>query len=277
MNYKCVIADLDGTLLHSDKSISSYTIEILEKLVASGVYFVTSTGRAFNSVPDEVKRIKGIKYHITSNGVVIRDGNSGEITDASFMSKSSVEGLLELARTEGFVAECFVGGQPYISKADFLSDKLCYCNPNRFNYVKKTRIAVDDIYEFGRSHIDTMECVNLTMPPERMTEIWERIASEYKDVYITTSECDLLEISSINSGKDVGIKKVCELLDISPEEIVAFGDNNNDLEMLKLVGLGISMGNSTKKCIEASDKCVLSNDEDGVAKEIEQLFSLHKV
>ena len=61
MDYKCVIADLDGTLLHTDKSLSAVTKETIENLISSGVDFVPATGRSYNSIPDYVKSIKGLR------------------------------------------------------------------------------------------------------------------------------------------------------------------------------------------------------------------------
>lgn len=274
MDYKCVIADLDGTLLHTDKSLSAVTKETIENLISSGMDFVPATGRSYNSIPDYVKSIKGLHYIISSNGVVIHDVPSGKAIDVEYVPESFVPELLglldELDRSgvcsrEEVVIECFREGQAYIGAADYDNDDLCHGNTNRLNYVRATRKKVPDMRVFALEHRSTLECVNLTIRPELMSRVRPILEARFADLYFTDSETDLLEISSGNSGKHVGITKLCKILSINPEEIIAFGDNNNDIEMLRIAGLGVAMGNATEQCKAVANLVTLTNDEDGVA------------
>ena len=72
-NFKCVFTDLDKTLLASGSILTDYTKETIGMLISKGIYFVPSSGRAFNSFPKELLKMEGLKYAATSNGVSVNE------------------------------------------------------------------------------------------------------------------------------------------------------------------------------------------------------------
>ena len=89
---------------------------------------------------------------------------------------------------------------------------------------------------------------------------------------MTTSVKQLLEITHKDGGKASGMRFLLERLGIEAGQLLAFGDGDNDKELLKMAGLGIAVENAVPGCKEAADEITLSNDDDGVAVVLEQLL-----
>lgn len=273
IKYKCIISDIDGTLLRSDKTLSEETRSVLETLMEQGIHFVPATGRAIQSLPDPILSLRGLRYVVTSNGVAVFDVENRQTVCQVYLPSDFVVELLKFLKNESIIYECFIDGRPYIGQTDYDSWGIRGGNPKRKQYITATRTPVNDIQAYILENKDRMDCIDLTLDPDVRDRVIDAIKRNLPEVYITTSDNDLIEISHRDSGKHIGIARICELFDISPDEIIAFGDNDNDIEMLKTAGLGIAVANSSSACLSASDEITLSNDEDGVAVMLKKLNS----
>ena len=98
---------------------------------------------------------------------------------------------------------------------------------------------------------------------------WRKeVESQIPDVYVTTSVPRLLEIADAKAGKAGALQWILERERLSAKSVMAFGDGDNDAEMLALAGYGFAMGNATEACRKAAAAVVESNEEDGVGKTI---------
>ena len=102
--------------------------------------------------------------------------------------------------------------------------------------------------------------------------VWALLEKEVPDIYITSSIVQLIEISSSHSGKHNGVRFIADQLGLSMEEVAAFGDADNDADMLKEAGVGIAVGNASGLAMEAADMVVPHHDRDGVAAGIYRLL-----
>ncbi len=271
--YKCIVADLDGTLLRSDKSLSEKTKAVIEKLEESGIDFVPATGRSFHSMPEELLQLKNVNYAITSNGVSIYNVKSRTAIFTSCLPAEFVSGIIELFKNT-VIFECYVNGKTHINAKD-LENKLLYTgNPVRLEYLRQTRQPVDNIIQFMQANLNHIEGIDISVEPGRKEEVLRLIRKKLPEVYITTSELNLLEISNACCGKHRGLERLCGMLNISPKKVIAFGDNSNDIEMLKAAGLGLAVANATEECKKAAASCIQSNDEDGVARAILEILGI---
>ena len=107
-----------------------------------------------------------------------------------------------------------------------------------------------------------------------MAELWPFLQSGIPDLYITSSVHQLLELSHRDAGKHSGVRFVADLLGISPSEIAAFGDGDNDADMLSFVGCGIAVENASPSCLAAADFVTAHHREDGVAHGIYNILKL---
>lgn len=273
MKYKCVISDMDRTLLHSDGKISEYTKTTLEKLISGGIMFVPASGRALNSLPQDLYDINGIKYAITSNGVSVDDLIRKESLGSLNITPKAISDLFDFLKDEKIMYECFINGQGYTSK-DYYENPMIFGGASyKTEYVRRTRIPVENIMAFMKENINKIQCVDVLLSSSDRERILESIRENIKELYVTSGENFLIEIMHKDCGKHRGMQRFCKMMEIRSEEIVAFGDGRNDMELLRDAGLGIAVANAAEITKNNADIVLCeTNDEDAVAKQLEKLF-----
>lgn len=272
MRYKCVVSDLDLTLLGPGSTLSEGTLKAINGLIAMGVHFVPASGRAFYSFPQNLLEIKGIQYAITSNGASIYEISSQTKLYETLLPAQVPEILFELLKDYPVTYEAFVDSVAYTEHTYYKDPQSFGVNQDTIAYVKATRHPVEDICQFTLEHKEALDCVDVIVPPERKLEVLELLRDNLAQAYITTSAPHLIELSSQDSGKHIGLKRLTELLNITMEEVVAFGDGDNDSEMLREAGLGICVKNASRACKEVADLETDYHHLDGVAKGIYRIF-----
>ena len=116
--------------------------------------------------------------------------------------------------------------------------------------------------------------INFMGDEDKLDRFYEENKEALEKDYMTMrNESYALEVLKKSSGKSNGLKKLCEYLDIDLENVAYFGDGSNDIESIKIAGLGIAMANASKEIKEAADYVTSSNDEGGVAEFLEKLFN----
>lgn len=273
MKYTCVAADLDGTLLDSGKKVSDKTKRVLASLAAAGIPFIPATGRPFYAIGNDVLTLPGVRYAVVSNGVAVYDVAAQKPVYALYLPAAFVPSLLEAMKGENVAYECMYAGRAYIAAEVYA--QLAQRHPDEAvaRYFRNTRTPVEDLETFMRTHAQHLEAVDLRLDPQQQDLLRARIQAECPPVYITASEPGRLEISHTGSGKHRGVEKACAFLGASLAGLVAFGDNDNDTEMLTHAALGIAVANATPLCKAAAGRICLSNEEDGVAQALMQIFS----
>lgn len=275
-NFKCVFTDLDKTLLAAGSVLSEYTKETISLLISEGIDFVPSSGRAFNSLPKDLLKIPGLKYAVTSNGVSVIDTKTGIPASTMCIPEKELKQIVEIAIARKTCTEIFVNGQGYCTREYWNEPAIAGKNiSDRKDYVQATRIPLDDYDTFVRENIANAEAYDIIADPEIASGIKEELKEKFPGVYITHSENFLVEISNLESGKHKGMERCCRLLEIQPEQCIAFGDASNDMEMLQAAGLGIAVANASKECKAAADYVSeFTNNQDAVARELRKIFSL---
>ncbi|MDP4089537.1 MAG: HAD-IIB family hydrolase, partial [Bacillota bacterium] len=107
--------------------------------------------------------------------------------------------------------------------------------------------------------------------PGRIQELYGKVTGDkLNDLNIYPSKPTYLEIMPKEASKTSAIEFLCRRFDLQSTEIIAVGDNYNDVDMIKFAGLGVAMGNAPDPVKQSADAVTLSNDEDGVAVVIEK-------
>ena len=275
MSIQCIALDLDRTTLDSAGHLSAGNRQALEAVIAKGVHVVIASGRAFTTLPAEILAVRGIEYAITSNGAAVYHVPSGRCLHRYLLAPESVERILELTREEPISYEGFIEGRAYAA-ADYVRDPVRFgATPAAVDYVQRTRHLEEDIVGFLRAHIHELDSVDLVVRTEAdKNRLWRLLQEAVPDVYITSSVQQLLEISHRNAGKHSGLRFVLERLGLPREAAAAFGDADNDADLLTYAGCGIAMANASPACLAAADYVTRSNDDDGVAWGIREILHL---
>lgn len=275
MNIQCIALDLDRTTLDAGGHLSPGNRQALERAIASGVHIVIASGRAFATLPKDVVSIPGLEYAITSNGAAVYHIPTGTCLRRCLLRPRSVEAILRLTAAEPVAYEAFVDGKAY-GDADYIRDPVKYgASPRAVEYVRSTRHLEEDITGFIRSHIEELDSMDVIVRDGAMKERLSAILREnVPDIYLTSSVPQLIELSHRDAGKHAGVRFLTELLGLSPSAVAAFGDGDNDADMLACVGCGIAVANASPACLAAADRITGRHDEDGVAQGIYDILDL---
>ena len=268
---RCIALDLDGTTLNSKGQLSERNRKAIERALEHHIQVIIASGRPLASLPEEVARIPGIRYAVTSNGAAVCDLDSGKTLKEYQLTGKSVEEILALTSGMDVAYEVLKGGIPY-AESSYVEDPVRYgASAMAVPYIQRTRRPVEDIQGFIRAHRDELDCMDVVIR-EGKEELWKRIESEVADVYVTSSVPQLLEISYKEAGKAAAVGFLLDRLDLGWQNLAAFGDGDNDRELLKAAGIGIAVANAVPGCRKDADKVTCSNDEDGVGIELERML-----
>lgn len=267
---RLVALDLDDTTLCSDGSLADTTREAIFAAISVGIEVVVASGRAFNSLPKTVTEIPGIRYAITSNGAAAVKNPSGERIVSLVLKPDTVREIIDVFGEE--LLECFIDGQAYCD-ARYMREPVRFgCSEAYVEYVKTTRLPVDDMLCFIGENALRIDSIDVLCTDARhRAELWDKAAG-IGEAYVTSSSHRLIEIADAGAGKGATLKKLCAQLGIPPEKTAAFGNGDNDADMLKLAGLGVAVKNATAGCIAAADMVCASNDECGVAEILNKIM-----
>ena len=267
---KMIGLDLDGTLLTDKKELTVRTREVLAKAIRIGIVVLVATGRPWMGVPEELREFPGMNYALTSNGARIIDTRTGNVIEEHLLSVKSAKKALEICRKYDTLQEVYFDGQGYAPAEKMEFVERYHKNPNMWEYMRKTRIPVDDIFELvdrENRGLDKTQALFADMSERKRA--WEELA-RHEDLELVGSLRYNIEVNAAGVNKGTGLVNLGSRLGIKREEIMALGDGDNDTVMLKEVGFGVAMANGEPQVKEAADYITLSNEEDGVAQAIER-------
>ena len=269
MGIGLIALDLDGTTLSGDKSLSSKNLHAITGAIASGMEIVPVTGRGFDSLPECVTSIEGIRYYINSNGANIYDASIGGRIYESFVDAAAVEELMREVKERGYMFESFVGGYAYIGRDWYDDMKENGCDYRGVEYALKTRTPVDDLFAFTLENKERIENINVFFPTKEEKESFFPILSGIKNAEITSSYWSNYEMGPLGASKGAALRFLMDRLGLGKEEVMAIGDSPNDISMLNEAGVAVAVENAEPHVKAAADIIVSPNDEDGVAEAIE--------
>ena len=269
----CIALDLDGTTLTPPGRLSRKPREAIEKALEAGIQVVAASGRSLDSLPEDILAISGIQYGITSNGAAVYRLSDRKCLKQCKLTKESVREILKYTEGQETAFEAFIEGKPYAQK-EYVEDPVRFGATQRaIPYIQSTREPIEDMTKFIYDHQEILDCLDIVVKSEeKKRKLWKTLQENVKDVYITSSVIQLLEISHRDSGKEAGIRFLLEYLGLKREGLAAFGDGDNDREMISYARVGVAMGNASPECKKAADWIAPSNEEDGVAWGIEKLL-----
>lgn len=275
MNIRCIALDLDQTTLDGQGRLSPGNRAALEYAIARGVHIVIASGRAFATLPADILAVPGIEYAITSNGAAVYHLPTGRCLHRCTLTPQSVAQVLALTKDLPLAYEAFVDGQAY-AQADYVRCPEQYgAVGHASTYVQQTRQPVEDFPAFIREHLDELDSLDLVSGDSSLqSRLRQDLACQVNDLYITTSAPQLLELSNQQCGKHAGVRFVARLLSLPPDQIAAFGDGDNDADMLSFVGQGIAVANATPACLAAARHVTLDHQHDGVAYGIRSILGI---
>lgn len=255
-NIKMIFLDIDGTLYNSKKQVTEYTKNILNTVAKEGIYVVLCSGRQCLEVCEISKSIGISKYVITCNGAFAYDYENDIDIFKSIMRKDDIKEIWKCCEKERM--HLFLEGRKerYIN---FEVKPHKYIKRNRIDEIQDKEIlqvVIDNLKDEGIKNVKALLMNN--------EHIWP---ANYGPSYCGDY---FFDINNKNTDKGIGIKELIKYLGIKKEDTIGFGDGVNDYAMFRECGTGVAMGNAKEELKRVADYVTLTNNEDGVAKFIEE-------
>ena len=277
MEYKLIAMDLDGTTLLSDGCrMSERVCKAVAEAHRRGATIVIVTGRLFPMLPPSVR--KGTEWGqvcVLGNGGEVRDLKTGTVLAERYMSGSKLLPVVELARRLELPVEVFSPEKIYLTQKSW--DEVMalnnYLDYHRNYTLKELGNVVPSLEKICMTAEGTFIKGVLPLVPSHAEEKVNRVLTKLSLSFAWTGS-HTVEISSPETTKATGIMWVCRQLNIDLKQVMAIGDDGNDIPLLKAAGLGVAMGTAHQEVKDAADVVTASNEEDGVALAIEK-YVLH--
>ena len=267
---KMIGLDLDGTLLNTKKELTEYSRDILRRALDKGIIVLVATGRPYTGIPEELRNFQGIRYALTSNGARVLDTEKGGLLIEELLPIEDAVRALKVLQKYDTMPEIYFDGQGYADEVKMEQIHKYHHNPHMWEYVRKSRVIVPDIMELAKQRAEDMDKVQgLFADMNEREQAWQELMRDEKLELVGSLKYNI-EINAAGVNKGKSLVKLGELLGIRREEIMACGDGDNDVTMLREVGFSVAMGNAEETVKQAADYITETNDEDGAAKAIER-------
>ena len=269
---KMAVFDMDGTLLLKDKTLSVKSIEAIKYLLSKNVKVIIATGRPNTLLKEYVNKLNINEFSVTCNGSVIYNHKNSEFLYNDTINKATTKNI------ESYLLD---------NNIDFLAYEKDYVvshnsGPRHLFYTDRNKtLPIEDQAQFYtfediKKPIDELS-INKILVVEQNKEKYAKTVeflNKFDNLYVTQSKEDFIDVGPTGNSKGNALDILCKYYNIDKSEVIAFGDQMNDVSMLKFAGIGVAMGNAKQAVKDASDQVTLSNEEDGVFHKISEIYNL---
>lgn len=267
MAYKLIAMDLDGTLLNDQKVITEKTKAALMAAQNKGIRLALASARPSPGLFRErdaldMQNFNGIL--MSYNGGRIVDAETGKVLFETSMDLQETKQVLRQLEKLPVTPILDDGAKFYVTDKDgYKVDYECRNN----NMICSGVGNLADFLTFAPIKI------LMSVQPEELPIVQKQIAAFLPEsLTVVQTAAFYLEIIPKVINKGQGIRDICKVLGMEPAEVIAFGDAENDIPMLRAAGMGVAMGNAQETVKAAADMVTLSNNDDGIAAALEKLL-----
>lgn len=266
MAIKLLVADLDGTVVPKSQIISERNLAAIRAAEAKGVKVTFATGRMHASA-EAFARLAQISLPIiTCNGALVKSC-AGEVVFENIIDAKIVKEVINFCLAKQWHIQWYVGGELYVYKKH---------NGLFTGYDDAEKIEIHEASgDLDRYTQKVIQLVVLNRDG-KIKQISQTLQKNFSDSLFTPqTSAFCVDVVAKGMHKAVGIDILAKKYGILPEEVMAIGDSENDMDMIRYAGLGVAMGNAFDSVKKAADYITLSCEEDGFAAAVEK-FILNK-
>ena len=260
---RLAVFDIDRTLIPAKVGqIARETGDAIRTLQGKGIRTAIASGRMMHLLPEDLLEM-GFDYYILSNGAYVAD-RTGNVICQETMDPELPEMLLGEMRRRGLAIDVrYVGGavqgNPDLDVREAMKEFWAKQGV-KFKPPKNFRWHVQP--PEGQAPISFGACIPEELQPE--------LAAMFPQLdFLPVFEGPMCDVNPKGVSKATGIRRICDLEGISMEQVIAFGDDRNDLEMIGAAGIGVAMGNGIQAVRDVADYVTVSCEELGVVKALE--------
>ena len=270
--FDLVILDLDGTILNPYEAIGIHQTvkQTIANVQAAGIPVTIGTGRTLDMVRPYAAQLNVTQPVVTTQGAVIADPVSGQVLAETVLPLAAARAVAEWVDDTQRVTVFYIRG------ADGKS--TIYQNRNGLDKPNQTLELYDHI--FGAPRVVQPRFAALLAAPDAHTPVKFMTVNDPEheeniepalqqqfgnDLYITRTHPILVEGTALGISKGDGVRKLCKIMGIDPQRVLAIGDADNDISMLEVAGVGVAMGNGSAGTKAVADWIAPTIAEDGAA------------
>ena len=274
--YRMIAFDLDGTLLSADGTISTRTVTALRRAAAAGYLVSIATGRNFTESRVIVKRIGDLRDCVFVGGAMVIDASSEKTLHRTVMHSELAADICRLFESLGHAAlalqDTCETGLDYLITGD-----IPIATGTR-NWLRTLKMEVKYLPSLATyNHRHTLR-VGICGTAEQAATVMPVLQRHFGDrtmmhsLHVPGMDCEVLEVFDPAVNKWEGVQFIARRHHIEPRQIIALGDDHNDIPMIKHSGLGIAMSNARPGLKAVAKRIIGRNTEDGVAVFLDQLL-----
>lgn len=270
--YKMVVMDMDYTLLNKEKEVSIRNKEALKKAMEKGVHLVVATGRIYVSAKFYARLLNISTPIIASNGAIIKEGYTNKTIFKSVLLDEVALEMIRLCRKSGLFCHLFSDNTVFTEKIINISSRYNEWNKSLEDEDKINIKVVDRLEDAVKKAGNRLfKAVVVDNNEDKIRDIRNGMLSTGL-VSVSQSLKDNLEVMNKGINKGNAIRILCKLYGIDKDDVIAIGDNENDISMIEYAGMGIAMGNASESLKERADYITGDYLDDGVAQAIEKFI-----
>jgi len=257
--YKAVFSDIDGTLLNSQHQITPKTEEAIENILKQGIPFIPVSARPPYAITPYTEQLGAQHGMICYSGALILDKNLTALYSVILAPQ-------DLQKLNALLADFAHLSISYYAGLDW------FCNDVNNNWIKQESEITGLSTKFLQGNLTDVHKILVMGSAEEIQRVEPVLKQALPHLSIQRSKDEYLEITNSAATKAKAIQFMAQHLGISAEQVIAFGDNFNDLDMLQYAGLSVAMGNAPDAIKQVAKEVTATNNEDGIALVLNRVF-----
>lgn len=254
-NIKCIILDIDGTLINSKNKVTKFTRNVIKNIVKNDIMVILASGRSTQYVVETSQKCSSSKIIISNNGSIIYDYKNNKYLYINKFTKNKLKQIWNI---------CLKYNIDSIYNANDIRYRKYICLDKSFN--EKNDLVIENYEEIeknihqvvllGKKDTDFKLCLNKI---KKIDLIINNSAKGSNGISFADVNCN-------DVSKGTAIKKICKLFKIKKQEILCIGDSINDIELFENCGVKVAMKNSVEELKSKADYITeYTNEENGAA------------
>jgi len=263
--FDLISLDLDLTLLDANHAISPRNKAAVQRCAALGATVVITSGRMYRCTMPYVRELGLDAPVISYNGAFVKHESADRVLLHEHLAVETAQELVDYCRVAGLNLNYYLDDNLYLDHLTSWAEL----------YHERTGAPLHPVGDLRQFADRAPTKALIVSDPEQIKALYAELAPRFQDrAYVTISNVEYLEFMPPGVDKGKALAVVCRTLGIPREKSIAFGDANNDIPVITWAGLGVAMANGKPGALAVADRIAPSNDEDGVAIVLEELFGL---
>ncbi|CAH2212324.1 Cof-type HAD-IIB family hydrolase [Tepidibacter aestuarii] len=273
MKYKLIVTDMDGTLLSNHKEITKENKTALKKAKEMGVNVAIATGRIYTSARYYANLLGLDAPIIACNGAIIREEKTNNTLYENTMNEDACKIVANICEKFGIYYHFYNDSGFYCKELKYSSLQYSKWNETQTEENRLNIQIMDDPIEFIQNTDNILKFVIIDDDLDKLDKVKNEL-DKIDNIEVSKSWHNNIEVMNKGVSKGQAVKKLAEHFGVNQDEIITFGDNFNDLSMIEYAGMGVAMGNSEDKVKKKANFITDSNDQNGVAKALNELLNI---